>query len=738
MPAVLQVSIDPTSLTAGTYQGTVTITAPNAVPSTTTVAVTLTVLPGTTATLGINTSNVSFTANQGSVALTQQLNVANTGSGSLSFTAKATTSSGGPWLAVSSASGTATPASPAALTITATPGSLSAGTYNGTVTIAGAGTTVNVAVTLSITAPTAVMLLSQSALTFTAVAQGGAPLPQSFGILNIGQGSMNWTASSQTLSGGSNWLTLSATSGTVTQPFLDVDLVNVSIDPSTIAPGNYSGVIQIKGAASNAPQVLTVTLNVLAAGSNPGPEIRPTGLIFTGVAGASPGSQDVLIGNPQAQAHSYVSSSVGNVFTYLPTDATVQPSQPATLRVFPNLTNAKPGDIDHGGILLVFDDGSLGTVNVLTVVAPAGSSEELAHDGLRPRSGGSCASSNLEIQFRSLQANFTAIFGQGTTVEVQVTDDCGNLVGPGTTGNAAVQAIFTNGDPAVNLTHIGNGVWTGTWRPVHGNAGAVTLTVTAFQALANGAKQGQMALSGTLSTGAPTPIVTAGGVEQAASAAAGVPIAPGSLISIYGANLADSSGSAGEVPYPVQLNGAQVLLGSEALPLLYTSAGQVNVQVPFDVPVNAQFQITVQRDSVLSVPESLVIAAAQPGIFTTNKMGTGQGAIVNLSNVLVDSNAPASPGDAVVIYCTGLGTVSPVVAAGVAAPALPLSYTTNTVTVTIGGQPAQVLFAGLAPTFAGLYQVNAVVPAGVAAGDAVTVVLQVAGQTSPAATIAVK
>src|ERR1035437_473874 len=182
MPAILTVSIDPSSLAAGTYQGTVTITAPNAVPSTTTVAVTLTVKPGTPAALGIDTQNVSFTATQGSGPLTQQLHVLNPGGGSLSFTANASTTSGGSWLSISPANGTATPSSPASLTITATPGSIAPGTYSGTITVIGAGSTVNVAVTLSVSAPTSIILVSQSGLSFTSVAQGGVPLPQNFGI----------------------------------------------------------------------------------------------------------------------------------------------------------------------------------------------------------------------------------------------------------------------------------------------------------------------------------------------------------------------------------------------------------------------------------------------------------------------------------------------------------------------------------------------------------------------------
>jgi adhesin/invasin len=83
--------------------------------------------------------------------------------------------------------------------------------------------------------------------------------------------------------------------------------------------------------------------------------------------------------------------------------------------------------------------------------------------------------------------------------------------------------------------------------------------------------------------------------------------------------------------------------------------------------------------------------------------------------------------------------VSPAVKEGLPAPATPpLSTTVNPVTVTIGGKAAQVAFSGLTPGYAGLYQVNAVVPAGITTGDAVPVVVSVAGQTSPVVTMAVR
>jgi hypothetical protein len=94
---------------------------------------------------------------------------------------------------------------------------------------------------MSISAAQQKILLSQAGLSFTAVAQAWPPLPRNFGILNQGQGSLNWTASTSTLSGGP-WLSLDVNSGTVARPLLDVSLVNVNIDPSGLGPGDYRNV----------------------------------------------------------------------------------------------------------------------------------------------------------------------------------------------------------------------------------------------------------------------------------------------------------------------------------------------------------------------------------------------------------------------------------------------------------------------------------------------------------------
>ena len=751
IPATLQVTVDPSTLAAGTYQGTIIVTVPYAVPPTTTVTVTLTVQPSASVGLILDTQSLAFAAIQGSGSLSRQVHVLNPGGGSISTTASA---SGAAWLSVSPSSATVTPSAPASFTVTATPGSLAPGTYSGTISISGGGSTSNIPATLSVSAPTAVILVSQSGLSFTAVAQGGVPLPQNFGILNIGQGSLSWTAAATALSGG-NWLQISPSNGTVQRPYLDVSLVNVSIDPSTLAAGTYYGRIQVSATAANTPQVMTVILTVLPPGLTLGPQIFPSGLIFTGVAGVTPGSQDVQVGNPTGQVNSYLSGIIGTGFSFLPTIATIQPSQPTTLRVFPDFSALTAGSLQRGTITLQFSDGSPSqTVNVLIVVAPPGSTPaavETDDSGgrgtaargyrieLGPNAASGCAAQPLQIQYRSLQPNFTAVVGQGKAIDVQVSDGCGTLVGPAGQ-QAQVSAYFAS--ESVAMTHIGGGIWQGTWKPL--TAGPVLVSVTAFLAQGGNLVAGQASvLSGFVSAPAPaatTPTVTAQGVVHAASDQGGVPIAPGGLITLYGVNLSDGAGQSQGLPLPQQLNGTQVLLGNQPLPILYTSAGQLNVQVPYGVPVNTQYQLTVQHGNTLSVPQSLVVAQAQPGIFTVNQQGTGQGSIVKSDGVtLAQPGTPASIGEMIVIYCTGLGAVTPAVKEGSPAPTTPpLSTTVNQVTVTIGGTTAQVAFSGLTPGYAGLYQVNAVVPSGISTGDAVPVVLSVAGQTSPAVTIAVR
>jgi uncharacterized protein (TIGR03437 family) len=733
MPAVIEVGIDSSALSPGTYQGVIQISAPGASPSLQTVAVNLTVTaanPGKL-TLG-NQTNRAFSVTQGSASTSAQLSVSNQGGGAIAFAATASTSSGGSWLQVSPASGSVTPTTPASLTVTATPGDLGAGTYSGSIVVSSSttGESIAVPVTMSISAAQQKILLSQTGLTFIAVQQGGTPLPQSFGILNTGKGSMGWSATASTLSGGS-WLSIDQKSGTVSTPFTDVSLANVSIDLSGLATNTYYGLIQVTSpGAANSPQSVSVVLNVLPPGSNPGAEVQPTGLIFIGAPGNSPGSQNVLVSNPQGSpitfgGNFFTVPTGGNWVQFLPTNATVPPNAPARIVVQPDYTNLASG-VYQGFVSFGFLDGSSRSVHILSVVAPPGGAGSASPAGGPSAERAASGCTALLVHPTALTDPSSSVsVGQPASLQARVVDNCGNLV---TTGS--LTATFTNGDATVNLVHVGAGNWSGTWTPRNASQSRVVIRLTAFAVQGIQTSSGTASVPVSLQTGSSAP-VTLG----AANAASGVGtfISPGGLVSIYGMQLADSPGGGGNPPFPTQVNGTQVLMGGKALPLRYVGSGQVNAQVPFDLTPDAAQQLVVQRGTTWSVPQDVVVAAAQPAVYTQDQqgiLGSGVGVIVSgNTNALITPANPAKAGDVAVMYCNGLGAV---VADG------PLFKTANRLTVTIGGVEATVQFAGLAPGYPDLYQVNAVVPPGVQAGSAVPVVLNIAGQTSPPVTMAVR
>ena len=175
---------------------------------------------------------------------------------------------------------------------------------------------------------------------------------------------------------------------------------------------------------------------------------------------------------------------------------------------------------------------------------------------------------------------------------------------------------------------------------------------------------------------------------------------------------------------------------------MFASDGQVNAVVPYGIAVNTPQQVVVSRASSISVPQSVILSAAAPGIFTVNASGQGQGIIVgvqaNGQQPIADANNPVRAGQVIVIYCTGLGEVNPPVPTGTAAPFTQISQTVEPISVTVGGIPATVSFSGLTPGFVGLYQVNTAVPNGVTPGSQVPVTLMGAGQQSMPVTIVVQ
>jgi len=240
------------------------------------------------------------------------------------------------------------------------------------------------------------------------------------------------------------------------------------------------------------------------------------------------------------------------------------------------------------------------------------------------------------------------------------------------------------------------------------------------------------------------PSVAAGGVLNGASFATGQPVAPGSLVSIFGTNLASTSSAATSVPLSTSLGNVVVTFNNIAAPLNYVSGTQINAQVPFELTGSSTAQVVVSNGGAVSAPQSVQLASVAPGIFY---FGSGQ-AIAYGNTDYTFAAAPGSiPGltthpakildpQTLVILTTGLGPVMPPIATGAGDPTI-IHNTVTAPTVTVGNVPAQVVFSGILPGFPGVYQVN-IIQAGTPTGNAVPLQIQMGGiTTSNQITIAV-
>ena len=245
----------------------------------------------------------------------------------------------------------------------------------------------------------------------------------------------------------------------------------------------------------------------------------------------------------------------------------------------------------------------------------------------------------------------------------------------------------------------------------------------------------------------PAPASSSAAFVNAANPSGGHALAPGSIGSLYGTNLAGSTSIADAAPpLPFSLGGTYMTIGNVAMPLFFVSPSQVNFQVPwFITSGTVQLPLSINAGQ-LNTTISASITPFAPALFTTNSQGSGQ------ASVLIDGTAsiaapvgafpnsrPAKRGEFIDIYGTGLGSVTITPATGSPSPANPLSNTVAIPSVTIGGVPAvSVPFSGLAPGFVGLYQVNVQVPTAAPSGSTVELVLTIGGVKSNTATIAIE
>jgi uncharacterized protein (TIGR03437 family) len=252
-----------------------------------------------------------------------------------------------------------------------------------------------------------------------------------------------------------------------------------------------------------------------------------------------------------------------------------------------------------------------------------------------------------------------------------------------------------------------------------------------IQVTDSGTSSAHKQFSLTVGTGPVT--ISSSGIANAASYDT-TAVAPGEIVAIFGTNLGPA------VLAPLQLGpngyvvtslaGTQVMFNGVSAPIIYSSAGQVGVVVPYEVAGQTTTQVQVSFEGQTSNAVNMPVALTRPGIFTADSSGQGQGSIDNQDGTPNSAANPATAGSIISVYATGEGQTNPLGIDGKPAstPApVPLA---QPITANIGGTNAQVQYAGGAPGLvSGVFQVNVVVPPNVY-GSAVPVTIQVGGQTS--------
>jgi uncharacterized protein (TIGR03437 family) len=786
----VQVSVNTKGLAVGPYSGTVTITSPGATGSPITIPISLTVtalpvLITTPTTLTFNYLTGSPAPAGQSVAVTTSNNA------SAAYTVTAAVVSGGSnWLQVSPPSG----ASPGSFLASFVPGSLTAGTYTGTITVSAPGfTSATVAVTVVVTQPKATIQVTGSAV--FVLPNSSPPVTNTLAI-----SSSDGSAQPFTIAEGAstaNWLTLSATSGTTPAN------IKLTANPAGLTPGIYVITLTV-----NMPALPVSTKTILAQLSVTGSNLAasPAMLTFSYQPGVPLASQTISLTPASGSGTVTLSSVAANVGWLKVTPAT---SAPATLTVSINTGALTPGTLT-GDIEVTAAGSPVVSLQIPVTITVAGTPQLTAAPAslaFAYQTGGA-APATLSIALASGTVPVT--FGvtspgnwlqlspvRGTTpATIVVTANPAGLP-PGTYGGNIAVSTFGVTNPVsipVTLTITGAPQLTVAPTqlffayPIGGTAPAAqTLTLSgndgplAFTASAGSLWLGVTPSSGTtpatlavsvnpaglavgtyngtinitqagsvapqlilvtlqVGSGGPTPTIA--GVINAASGVVGT-VAPGMAISIFGTSLGPATGVGFAAPpeggtVATLLGGTEVLFDGTPVPLLFTLAGQVNALAPFELAGKTSTVVKVVSNGVTSAGMTLPVVPAEPGLFTANATGKGEGAILNQDGSVNSATNPAAAGSTIQIFGTGGGVTVPPSTDGALNPLTSTGALALATTATVGGQKATVTYAGPAPNLvSGIIQVNVTLPSGTPSGN-VPVVVQVGTVSSQTVTVAVQ
>jgi uncharacterized protein (TIGR03437 family) len=675
-------------------------------------------------------STLSFSVNAGAAAPPTQTVVIGSLGSTLTYTAAASTTGGGPWLSVSPDSGNAN----TVLTISVNPSGLAAGSYNGTITItpSGAGNTpLTIPVKLTVNAAASQGIISTIAgnglVPFSA--EGGAATGAAVGVSAVavdGSGNVyiSDTVSNKILKvSSSGTITTFAGNGSITFAGDNGPATKASFfTPLGVAADN-SGNVYIADSLNNRVRKVDAGGAITTVAGNGTPS-------FSGDGGPAASAG---VWNPSAVAvdtagNLYIAEAGNNRVRKVDTNGIIRTfAGGAVLVGFAGDGGPAVGAglflpgglaVDKSGNVFIADIGD----NRIRKVNASGVISTVAGNGTKGFSGdgGQATSAMLNM--------FGAHAGLGV-------DSAGNLYIPDI-ANHRVRKVDTSG---VITTVAGNGIagFSGDNGPAT-SAGLNNPNDVAVDSSGNlyiADSTNNRVRKVTTGSGGTPPSISANGVVNGASFQPG--IVPNSWVTIQGANLAGVTDTwansivAGKLP--TSLDGVAVSVGGKPAYLYYVSPTQINLLTP-DIPAGST-QVTVTTSAGTSSTFTVTVAQYGPAFFAwpnNQAVATRQdfSFAVAPGTFAGATTTAAKPGDVTILWGTGFGPTTPGAPSGVQVPG-DQTYSTSTLpAVTINGVSATVYGAALAPGFAGLYQIAILVPPTLGNGTW-PVVATIGGVSSP-------
>jgi trimeric autotransporter adhesin len=709
-PSTLTVHVNPIGLPLGMTTGNLTIFPTNGANFAQTISVNLMVV--SSAQLTVGSSQLLFSYQTGyPPPSTQTVQIQSSGD-PVSFTlATATASCGSNWLSAVPSSYT----TPATLTVSVLTPSFVPVSCQGIITLnydSGSGpASVVIYVTVAVSGNSELVVSTPAGFGDETAAQGAPAYTRQIFLSSTDfRTPVGFSASVFNLNGGF-WLGIAGITTGLTPQTL-----TIRINPSAVpGPGFYSGNLVISSfSLPNGFITIPITLRVISAVTV---SVSPTSLSFSQTQGGpAPGAQILSLtgsgANPTFTA-TIAQISSGNWLRVSPTSGQANGYLQVSV-----LSNLLPQGDYPAQILFTFPNATPASITVYVTlhVGPALKTVSVSEPALRfsyQIGGSQPAAQKFSVTSTGGPVDFTV----GYTSSGWLSAD----VSKGTTPRDVNVLVNTQG-----LT-------------VSGSPYSGSISISAPGVLANAIN-----INVTLTvTGVPVPVPAT--VANNASGAFGA-IAPGELITIKGTALALDS-AAGGVLFHVNaqggvdstLGGVRVLFSGIPGTPIYVSPGQINVIAPYEIEGFVSTTIVVENQGVQSAPIPVAVVDFAPGLYSDNLGGSGQVAAVNANGTLNGAAgggfSPAAQGSVLTVYATGFGQSSP---HSITGSVTPIPHTDNdllrvkgSVTATIGGQNADVVFAGAAPGMVtGIVQLNIKVPNAVS-GTQLPISVSVNGKTTP-------